>query len=379
MKLYPFLDQGLPRLVRRMGLAGDDELHRALRIGQKTQQALRIVQQQVRSLVGREAARKTQCQRVGIEQMLRPVNRLGRRAGGGQLPGQSFASVFNKRRAGGSAKLPEPGVGDAANVLLQGFRRPQPAVLAAGLRPKIVGRGRVPGRHVDAVGHVSDRHFVLPASAERAARKSCRLTFPCKRLTPLTAPLPRIARYAMLKLSDESFGFWRPSASKSWSVMPSFCSRITTEVLLDEGRSETVKAGGHRRVGGEEVARSRDGQRDFEGLPGRLHETPRAFQHGEGRMPFIQVADFRLDAERGKQPPSADPEQQFLLEAQLRPAAIKLAGNPSMRGEVRRVIAVQQVKLHSADLNLPGAQPDRVTGQGDLQPQPLAVRLGATA
>ena len=40
MKLYPFLDQGLPGQVRRMGLAGDDELHRALRIGQQTKQPL---------------------------------------------------------------------------------------------------------------------------------------------------------------------------------------------------------------------------------------------------------------------------------------------------------------------------------------------------
>ena len=32
-ELYPFLDQGLSRLVRRMGLAREDELHRALRIG----------------------------------------------------------------------------------------------------------------------------------------------------------------------------------------------------------------------------------------------------------------------------------------------------------------------------------------------------------
>ena len=46
-----------------------------------------------------------------------------------------------------------------------------------------------------------------------------------------------------------------------------------------------------------------------------------------------------------------------------------------MSGDVRRVIAVQQVKLHSADLDLPGAQPDRVSRQRDLQPQPLPVRL----
>ena len=177
-----------------MGLAGDDELHRALRIGQQAQQPLRVVQQQVRSLVGREAARKAQRQGVGIKEMLRLVHRLGRRAGGGQLPGQSLAGVFDKRLAGGGAKLPEPGVGDAANVLLQSVpsspasgpfhrlpstdHRPPPSPRSAyGLRWSRVRPGLRP-----------------PASAERAAAKRCRLTFPCKRLTPLTAPLPRIAR-----------------------------------------------------------------------------------------------------------------------------------------------------------------------------------------
>ena len=51
--------------------------------------------------------------------------------------------------------------------------------------------------------------------------KMCRLTCPCRRLTPLTAPQPRIARYAMLKSSDASSGFRRPSARKSRSDMPS--------------------------------------------------------------------------------------------------------------------------------------------------------------
>ena len=126
---------------------------------------------------------------------------------------------------------------------------------------------------------------------------------------------------------------------------------------------------------GEEVPRSRGSQRDFEGLPGLFHESVRAFQDGERRVPFIQMADLRVDAERAEQPPSADPEEQFLLEAQLRPAAIQLAGDPPMSGGVRRVIAVQQVQLHPADLDLPGAQPDRVTRQRELQPQPLPVGL----
>ncbi|HEY5475172.1 MAG TPA: hypothetical protein VIK11_00530 [Tepidiformaceae bacterium] len=75
-------------------------------------------------------------------------------------------------------------------------------------------------------------------------------------------------------------------------------------------------------------------------------------------MPFIQVADFWLDAERREQSPSANPEQDFLLEAQLRPTSVKFAGNASVGRVIRYVIAVQQVQLYATHLNLPGAQPD---------------------
>ena len=53
-------------------------------------------------------------------------------------------------------------------------------------------------------------------------------------------------------------------------------------------------------------------QCDFEGLSGLFHKGSSPFQHGEGGMPFIQVADFRLDAERIEQAPPADPKQQSL-------------------------------------------------------------------
>ena len=79
-ELPPLLNQGLSRLVLRMRFASNNELHRTLQITEQTKQPLRIVQQQVRSLVGCEAPRKAQCQRVGIKEMLRPVNRLCRSA-----------------------------------------------------------------------------------------------------------------------------------------------------------------------------------------------------------------------------------------------------------------------------------------------------------
>src|SRR5512142_332208 len=46
-----------------------------------------------------------------------------------------------------------------------------------------------------------------------------------------------------------------------------------------------------------------------------------------------------------------------------------------MGWQVRNVIAVEQVKAHPADLDLPGAQPDRITGQVELQPQPFSIRF----
>ena len=63
-----------------MGLAGDDELHRPAGIGQQPQQPGGIVQQQVRPLVRRETAGKAERQYVRVEQMLRLVDHLGRRA-----------------------------------------------------------------------------------------------------------------------------------------------------------------------------------------------------------------------------------------------------------------------------------------------------------
>ena len=266
------------------------------------------MQQQVRSFVGCKTACKTQRQRIAVKQMLRAINRLGRRAGYSQLPGQSFASVFNKRLAGGGAKLPETGVGNAANVLLQGLRRPQPAVLSTGFRPKIVGCRRVPGRHVDSVGHMSDRDFVLrPVRKERQkdvpAHLPVQATHAIDRPAPANRQIGHVERFRRVV---------RVLAAQGQQIVEGYTELrpcITSEVLLDERRSETIEAGSHRRVGGEKVARPGDGQRDLESPPGFLHEASGAFQHREGRMPFIQVADFRLDAERREQSPSANPEQ----------------------------------------------------------------------
>ncbi len=157
--------------------------------------------------------------------------------------------------------------------------------------------------------------------------------------------------------------------------MPSFCCAYPPRYCSIRPAEKTIESGSNRGVGGKEIANTGRGERYFKRMRGLLHEIAGALQHREGRMSLIQVTDLRLYPERPQQTPSPDPEQQFLLEAQLRAAAIQFARDGAMSGDVRGVIAVQQVELHSADLDLPGAQPNRISRQWDLQAQPLAVRL----
>ena len=125
-----------------------------------------------------------------------------------------------------------------------------------------------------------------------------------------------------MKASDCVIGIFAAQGQQVVERDAEFIRGIVTEVLFDERRRVTIKAGGHGRVRREKISRARGGQRDFKGLLDFLHETPGAFQHRKRRVTFIQVTDIGLDAERGEQPPATNPQQHFLLEAQLRSTAV---------------------------------------------------------
>jgi hypothetical protein len=116
---------------------------------------------------------------------------------------------------------------------------------------------------------------------------------------------------------------------------------IPPKVSFDEARVEAVKTGGYCRVSGEEIPGSSYYKRYFEGLASLFHEIRGASQDGEGRMALIQMTDLCLDPHCAKQSPSTDTKEQFLPEAQLRAAPIQFTGDPSMRGDVCRVVAVK--------------------------------------
>ena len=84
-----------------------------------------------------------------------------------------------------------------------------PRLFLDGKRHSVVPRG-----HMNSVGHVSDRDFVLrPAREQRQKQAPAHLSVQAAH--PIHRAAAPVARYARLKGSDGSPGFWRLRASKS--------------------------------------------------------------------------------------------------------------------------------------------------------------------
>ncbi len=160
-ELDPFLDESLTRLIRRMRLAGNDELHGTLSIRQQAQQPLRVLQQQVRPLVGCKAACESDRQRIRVEHVFRAFD-LGRgSAVSHQIARQALACVFDQPFACGGAELPQDRVAGVADALVGRIGVRLPAVAAAELRPQLICIRPVPGRRMNPVGDVTDGYLVL--------------------------------------------------------------------------------------------------------------------------------------------------------------------------------------------------------------------------
>src|SRR5207237_5952340 len=148
----------------------------------------------------------------------------------------------------------------------------QPTLLTAGIGPEIVGCRRVPTRHVNSVGHVSDRHLVhRPARKERREKPPAYLTVQAAHAIYGPASADRQMRHTEM-LRRVSW-ILTPQRKQVVGRDAELLPRVIAQRAFDKGRSETVETGSHRRVGRKEIARSRNRQSDFERLAGLLHET----------------------------------------------------------------------------------------------------------
>ena len=197
-----------------MSFAGDDDLHRGFDVRQDANEALDVAQKERRPLVLGETARHPDRERVGIEDVMGRFAHLSPQTRRRKLMIKTLANepdeLGPRLRTQGPQRLVRAR-GDARSVL----HHSDPSLLAARRRPERVGSGRVPARDVHAVGDVPHGDFGFRPMREEQPERGAGSPSRASDSRHSTAPLPRTARYAMLKLSDESFGFWRPMASKS--------------------------------------------------------------------------------------------------------------------------------------------------------------------
>ena len=100
-------DQPLARLVGRMGLAGEDDLDRPLRIVEHLVQPLEVGQDQVGPLVRGEAAGEADRQHVGIEQVAGHFDRLVALAAAAALPAHAAADELQQQVLQAVVRLPQ--------------------------------------------------------------------------------------------------------------------------------------------------------------------------------------------------------------------------------------------------------------------------------
>ena len=77
---HELLDEPLAALVRRVGLTRDNQLNRALGVGEQRLEPRRIAKHESQSLVGGHPAREADREHIRIEDRIDPSHLRGRRA-----------------------------------------------------------------------------------------------------------------------------------------------------------------------------------------------------------------------------------------------------------------------------------------------------------
>src|SRR5438270_6035140 len=88
-----------------------------------------------------------------------------------------FPDRRNQSLAAAPPHCPELLIGNGSHPLCKTFRHATPTLLSTAFRPQPIGMWRIPGRNVDAIGHVRDRHLTIrPARKERLKYTAAELT-----------------------------------------------------------------------------------------------------------------------------------------------------------------------------------------------------------
>ena len=348
-ELHHLRDELLAAVVGRVALAGDDDLHRTLRVQQQRLEPFRVTQHQGQPLVGRDPAGEADRQHVRVEGRRRPA----------QL-GLAHAPLLGRLVDTAADLTDQPGPQSAAHAPEFGVADPVDAGPGAALLHLV---------HADlALGDLEDlpRHPAVDVHAVRDRRD--RDLGAVEARPQVGEHLPRhdaVQQRNAVRLPAQP----QPHVGHVEDVGVSLNSEIqdaldrdaldAAEVIADVRAVEPVDAGRDRGVGREH----RSGADGLHGLveaePLLLDQLADAFDPEETGVAFIGVEDRRRrcsgDLAVGPDGPhAADPEQQLLLQAVILAAAVEPVGDQAGGGVVLLDVRVEHQQRYATN----GGDPD---------------------
>ena len=127
-----------------------------------------------------------------------------------------------------------------------------------------------------------------------------------------------------------------------------FIHRIVAQVRANECGIEAIEAGTDGGMCSEKISGSRDVHGKVERLLVILHVAACPLKNGECRMSFVEVTDLRRKTQCSQQAPSADAEDDLLLQTHLCVPAIELAGDTAMSRCIGKVVGIEKIQLCSS-------------------------------
>ena len=288
----------------------------------------------------------------GIEDIPRGFDRFVALAAAAALAAEPPADEGQHQVLQGVVRFPELARIDVVDALPD-LRIAEPG-RPAGLEVAVVKLHHLvgqPGGDVDAVGDVADGDLLLgpprpemgPHPPRDVAVQVAHGVGPPRELQPQHGHAERLV--VVLRLD----------AAQAHQLFEGDAQLVAqgTKVLLDQVAIETVVAGRHGRVRGEDRAMRHFAETDFEAHAVFLHPLADRLQRGKGAVAFVEVIDARRDAQGRQGADAAHARHELLPDADAVVAAVQPSGELAVLGAVAGHVAIEQVQLHPPHAHQP--------------------------
>ena len=354
-----------------MCLPRKHELHRTFRVIDHGRYLLDVGQNQIGALVGGKAARETNGERVGTEGAFQLLQHGQRFVAARSLFDGAAAHKLDHSRLQIEVRLPEFAVVNVVNAFpdlgLAAAQLPSRAQMAIVEAKHLRGQ---PSGDMNAVGDVSDGHRVFQFAREKSSPHGAG-NFAVQRGNGVGVPRQLQAEHG----HAETFVAVGMFASQRHETFLGKTERLAqrSEVLFDQIGIETIVAGGHWSVGGEDHFAGNPRHRLVEADAFLFHPLANRFEDGKSAVPFVEVKNSRRDAERFQSAQAAHAEQQFLMHAHPAVAPIQPRCHLAVFRGIALHVGVEQKHITSAHFHAPYFCIDRTMPGIDLHHNRSAV------